>query len=47
MNDYWDTYEVKKIKDHYEIYKNGKFLQSADSYEEAQKDLEGIISNDE
>ena len=39
-----DTYKVVKRADHYEIHKNGKFIQSADSYEEACKDIEEILN---
>lgn len=35
-----NNYTVKKVREHYEIYKNGKFLESADTLTEAEKAIE-------
>ena len=33
-------YEFRKVKEHIEIYQNGKFLVSADNFQEAKQELE-------
>lgn len=32
--------EIKRVKDHYEVYINGKFYCTADSKKEAKKEIE-------
>lgn len=35
-----DTYKIIPVKDHYEVYRNGKFYCSADTKLEAEKEIE-------
>ena len=36
-------YEVKPVREHFEVYYNGKFLCSADTESEAEKDIETFL----
>ena len=34
-----DTFEIRHVREHYEVYINGKFYCSADTYSEANSDI--------
>lgn len=40
-------YSIKNVKGHVEVYYNGKFLFTADSYEEAKQEIEILQSKGE
>lgn len=35
-----DDIDIRKVKEHYEVYRNGKFIFSADTFLEVQHELE-------
>lgn len=37
-----NEYAIKEVRGHYEIYYNGRFMCSADTYLEAVRECEGI-----
>lgn len=38
-----DTFEIRHVREHYEVYINEKFYCSADTYSEANSDIRGWI----
>ena len=40
-------YKIISTRGHYEVYQNGQFLFSADTYEEAEEDVENMREEDD
>ena len=40
MDKYDDTFKIVRVREHYEVYYNGKFFCSADTPMEAAKEIE-------
>lgn len=41
------SYEIKNVRGHYEVYKDGKFICSADTVKEAAEEIESIKKEEE
>ena len=46
LNESYFDYEVKHENDHYMIYKNGEFISSASTREEAERDIKDMCNNE-